>query len=615
MNKANDLFLLMLNLSQMERRDEIKRIFIEALNSLYDDMSFLYMNIIEETSGMSIPITTGKIDFGYVLITGDFERCPATDKSDIRNAIRMLGVILENKLQSELLASRNIKLEEKIEENMFILSGVIQAVPMFMYIYDMNTEKIVFSNIEVSKVLGFNKEHFSQTIDNYFNLLYPGDKERIIEHFNKMKTIDVGVVEEFEYRIIDNNGDYHWLLSYDTILKKDVTGASNRILCCSIDITKRKEIEEQRDMHFNNAIDMISIAGFDGHFYQLNPAWERELGYDLEYLIERPFMAFVHPDDKEETINQFAKLQEGDQIIQFRNRYLCRNGRYKWLSWNSYSVPDKKVIFSIARNITELMYVEKEKESLLKDLEYKNKELESIVYASSHDLRTPLVNIQGFSREMMYELGEIKKIITDSGMEAEYKDAVAKIYDSEISVYDTYISRSIEKMNNLLNGLLKLSRLGREELLIEYVSMNELLRDVIKVIQHKIDDANAQVTVESLPDCIGDPLKINQVFTNLIDNAIKYRSPDRQCEIIISGKSTINDVTYYVEDNGVGIKPEHHELIFKIFHRLNPGDTVSGEGLGLAIIKRIIDKHYGSIEVESKPGKYSRFIITLPVVK
>jgi len=174
-----------------------------------------------------------------------------------------------------------------------------------------------------------------------------------------------------------------------------------------------------------------------------------------------------------------------------------------------------------------------------------------------------------------------------------------------------YIENSITKMDTLLQGLLKLSRSGRIPLKLERIDMNALVGKVISDFEFRIKTNQVIVQISELPECKSDNALVNQVFSNLVDNALKYHSPEREGKLLISGYSENKRSFYCVEDNGIGIAKEHFEKVFEIFYRLNPKST-SGEGLGLSIVQKIIGRLNGEIRVESHPGVGSKFFITLP---
>jgi light-regulated signal transduction histidine kinase (bacteriophytochrome) len=175
-----------------------------------------------------------------------------------------------------------------------------------------------------------------------------------------------------------------------------------------------------------------------------------------------------------------------------------------------------------------------------------------------------------------------------------------------------YITSSAARMDMLIAGLLKLSRLGRVRLNLQPVDMNPLMQKIIDSMQYQLQEAGAQVHVDPLPMCTADPDQLMQVFGNLLDNAVKYRDPARVSVITISGYAVEQTSAYCVADNGPGIAPRHQKNIFEVFHRLEPEGPVPGEGLGLSIVRRIVDRHGGQVWVESATGEGSKFFVSLP---
>ncbi|MDH4027968.1 MAG: HAMP domain-containing histidine kinase, partial [Nitrospirota bacterium] len=260
-------------------------------------------------------------------------------------------------------------------------------------------------------------------------------------------------------------------------------------------------------------------------------------------------------------------------------------------------------IVSVTRDITERMKAEEKLRSI-------NREMEQIIQVTSHDLRTPLAVVNGYSREMERFIEKLSPVLEKDGIDPSLKKALNTV-QSDIRDTLKYIQSNTRKMDSLLYGLLKLSRSGRVELNIEELDMNNLMAEVLSAFGPQIKETRAALDISELPSCRGDEAQINQVFSNLIGNALKYPDPARPCCIRISGLKQAGRSVYCVEDNGIGIAPEHHEKIFEIFHqvRRSPG---SGEGLGLTMVQKILERHNGSIWLESEPGKGSRFFVSLP---
>jgi signal transduction histidine kinase len=269
-------------------------------------------------------------------------------------------------------------------------------------------------------------------------------------------------------------------------------------------------------------------------------------------------------------------------------------------------------MFTMVRDLTERKWAEAERERLMTELARKNKELEQLVYMTSHDLRSPLVNIQGFSKELHAALQKITTALQDKGVPGHVKTEVASLLEQDMPEALHYILTSITKMEALLAGLLKLSRLGQAAMTITELDMNTLIADVRDAFEFQFQETGVQIEVSTLPCCQGDAAQINQVFSNLVDNALKYLDPTRAPGMIkIWGYTADAQAIYCVEDNGIGIAPAHQQKIFEIFHRLHPTKT-PGEGLGLAIVQKILERQGGKIWVESEPGKGSKFYVSLP---
>ncbi|AQT67123.1 Phytochrome-like protein cph1 [Anaerohalosphaera lusitana] len=247
----------------------------------------------------------------------------------------------------------------------------------------------------------------------------------------------------------------------------------------------------------------------------------------------------------------------------------------------------------------------------LDELRSKNAELESILYVTSHDLKSPLVNLKGFGEELKDNCERYHEILEELQLEGEQAEEAAQLRENvELSLH--YIDASVQKIDMLLNGLLRLSRLGKVELVWQQIEPKDIVNDILESMRYQLREAGAQIHVEDLPSCWGDAEQVNHVFSNLIDNALKYCHPERKAEIEIAGENCGAECLYRVSDNGVGISEKNRERVFEIFHRLIPDHASRGEGLGLSIVKRIMQRHGGKVWVESEEGAGSTFYLTFP---
>lgn len=227
-----------------------------------------------------------------------------------------------------------------------------------------------------------------------------------------------------------------------------------------------------------------------------------------------------------------------------------------------------------------------------KQLQTKNQELESFVYTASHDLRSPLVSLHGLMAMFTKSMGP-------------------KI-DERGQRYLTRLEANVSQMEELIDGLLELARVGRSEVKNDELDMNRLIHDLVEQLRPQLERNLVTITVNPLPSLNGPAIQIKQVFGNLMSNAVKYMGDSEERRVEVGGHRDDNGTCFYVQDSGIGIDPAYHDKVFVIFQRLKELDDVKGTGVGLAIVKKIIDNLEGSIVLESQKGKGSRFTITLP---
>ncbi|MCE5185306.1 MAG: PAS domain S-box protein [Planctomycetaceae bacterium] len=248
---------------------------------------------------------------------------------------------------------------------------------------------------------------------------------------------------------------------------------------------------------------------------------------------------------------------------------------------------------------------------LKEQLENKNKELESIIGVVSHDLRSPLVSISGFTHEIRLSTENAQKIMPVISAGNEEVARLRRIVEEEIPEFIDYIQSSTSRMDMLVRSLVKVARAGMAEIRLERVNMNELVAEATAAMGFEVKESGTELIIEDLPECFADKNQTSQIIANLVDNAVKYLDPDRPGRIRIYGYTQERHSAYCVEDNGTGIAQEHLNKIFDLFSRLG-GTKAKGEGIGLAMVKRLVERNNGSIRVESEVGKGTTFCVLLP---
>ncbi|HEY6852795.1 MAG TPA: HAMP domain-containing sensor histidine kinase, partial [Gemmatimonadales bacterium] len=230
------------------------------------------------------------------------------------------------------------------------------------------------------------------------------------------------------------------------------------------------------------------------------------------------------------------------------------------------------------------------------ELQERNEELEAFAYSISHDLRAPLRAMGGFSQALLEDYGE-------------RLDATGRQYAERVVA-------GANTMDQLIRDLLAYSRITRSELRLTNVDLHRAIQSATEQVANDVAARHAHVVVdEPLPPVVGHDTTLAQVLTNLLGNAIKFVAPDRTPEVRVRAEQRNGRVRVWVEDNGIGIAPEHHERIFRVFERLNPADEFPGTGIGLAIVRKGVERMGGRVGVESQPGQGSRFWIELSQVE
>jgi len=354
-----------------------------------------------------------------------------------------------------------------------------------------------------------------------------------------------------------------------------------------------RRAEENLRRFFTISLEMLCIAGFDGFFKLLNPAWERVLGHPIRELYSRPFIDFVHPDDVQATVAEAQRLAEGTETIRFENRYRCADGSYRWLLWNAVGLPETGAIYAAATDITE----RKRSEDLLQDrnaaLESANRELESFSYSVSHDLRAPLRAVDGYAR------------ILD--------EDYAGVLDSEGRRLLDVVRSEARRMGVLIDDLLAFSRLGRQSLAPVDLDLRAMANEIVDELRRDKADREIDFVADDLPPAHADRATMRHVLVNLLSNAVKYAKPSEKILIEFGGSSDGDHNVYWIRDRGIGFDPRYAQKIFGVFQRLHTDAEFEGSGVGLAIVQRIMQRHGGRVWAESELGKGAAFFFTLPV--
>jgi len=367
------------------------------------------------------------------------------------------------------------------------------------------------------------------------------------------------------------------------------------------DITLRKqaeealaESEERYRSLVENSIDAVLLTAPDGSILAANPEACRIYGMTEEELIQGGRNAIIDPADPQLALALEERQRTGRFKGELRQRRKDGTVFPGEVSTALFTDPSGAVLTTmIVRDVTERKEAEAALHGYAERLRTSNEELQRFAYVASHDLQEPLRSIVSFSQLL----------------ERRYRGKL----DTDADEYIDFIVEGGNRMQALIRDLLQLSRIETQAQPPVPIGAGAVVADAVSTLEPLICETGAMVTVGPMPTVMADPGQLEQVFVNLIGNAIKYRRNDVPPAIQISGWRVGPMVEIAVKDNGIGIEPEYFDRIFEMFQRLHTHDEYGGTGIGLAVVKKIVERHGGTVRVESTPGEGSTFFFTLPV--
>lgn len=342
---------------------------------------------------------------------------------------------------------------------------------------------------------------------------------------------------------------------------------------------------------FNDTLDLMCIAGFDGFFKRVNPSVANLLGYSEEELYSQPIKYFIHPLDKESTWAYRKNLISGKGFKNHENRYLTKEGETVWLSWTSIPEESSSVVYAIAKNITQTKQREIERNELITDLTRINKELKNISYTTSHDLRTPVNNLMA-----VFSLLD-----------------TSKIQDEETIEFINILKSATDGLKNTLNEYVDvLNGKNSAHANISNINLEQVIREVLHSIQSLIKETNTEVNLE-IPENLIIPFNkgnLKSVVLNLLTNSIKYAHVDRSPIINIQVTQGKDRANIRFSDNGIGFDCEENaDKIFELNQKFHTHDD--SKGVGLYLVHNHIKTMGGDISVKSTINEGTIFTITL----
>lgn len=512
--------------------------------------------------------------------------------------------------------------KQLIEENEEKLNLIIDGSELGVFDVNLKSGAIIASS-RCHVILGYSEKRDVSQEDIIANI-HPDDLESgktVLED-----AFTSGILEH-QLRVMWEDGSVHWVNVKGKVFF-DEKNQRERLLGTVRDITEETTFQQkllEREEKFRLLADsmpqQIWTADPEGNLNYFNQTVLDYSGFSLNQLTKNGWIEMVHPEDRAENIEEWTKAIRSGNDFLLEHRFRKRNGEYRWqLSraipqkdkdgvikmWvgSSTDIQEQKMFTNELENMVQQRTTELQQKNI--DLENMNKELQSFVYISSHDLQEPLRKIQTFSSRIL---------------ENDYA-----ILSETAKKHFTRMQKSASRMQSLIQDLIAYSRTNVQDKNYETVDLNEVIEDVQETLSEELEENDVTFNLINICEIQIIPVQFTQVIHNLISNSIKFAKADQpirieiDCNVLEGNKTGIKELTsnkHYCHirysDNGIGFETQYNEKIFEVFQRLHSKDDYTGTGIGLAIVKRIIDNHDGVILANGTLNEGAVFDIYIPV--
>lgn len=443
-------------------------------------------------------------------------------------------------------------------------------------------------------------------------ITHPDDREQTVQGALALLS-DEGRHYQTDKRYLRKDGSIMWGHLTASLVRSEHNDPLYIVaLIENIDARKRAEeamaaSESKYRGVFENARVGMARVGPDGQWLDVNNQICAELGYSREELLRLTFQDVTHPDDLEEDMRQAERLLRGEiDHHEMDKRYVRKDGSEFWAHLTASSVRDAngavEYFVSVMENITARKQAEEALQEMTRTLESRieertsellalNQELDSFNYTVSHDLRAPLRGIDGFSQALLEEYG--------GRLDGSGREYIAKV------------SAAVTRMSELIDALLMLSRLTRE-FEAHPVDLSEIAREIASGLQRESPERQAEFVIEGGLTVCGDERLLRTMMRNLLENAWKMTRNSVPARVEVGASVGEGENAFFVRDNGAGFDPQYADRLFRPFQRLHSTKEFEGQGIGLATVKRVIQRHGGQVWAEATVGEGATFYFTLP---
>jgi PAS domain S-box-containing protein len=473
-------------------------------------------------------------------------------------------------------------------------------------------------------VTGYTSADYANDPYLWLRMVHEEDRAAVLQQ--AAQVLEGQNVAPLEHRIWHKDGTLRWVKN-TPVPHFDGSGKLVSYDGLITNITDRKRMEEERDRFFTLSLDMLCIAGFDGYYKHLNPAWESTLGYAKAELMAEPYLSFVHPEDRDATLAYNRSLIHGERVLAFENRYRCKDGSYKWLLWSACPFPEQQLIYATARDITERKRSEAELKRANTELARSEEALRKALtdLQKSHE-ELKAAQLQLIQAEKMESVGtlaagvahEVKNPLQTILMGLEYLASQTSNADPTGMRVLADMREAINRADSIVRGLLGFS--AAQQLDLKEEDINSVVENALWLVSYELNRRPIAVVRQlgtNLPSVRLDRQKISQALINLFLNAV-YAMPTGGTLLVRTFSRELTELSGHfldrsgttfqvggrvvvveIEDSGTGIPEDKLVRIFDPFFTTKP--VGEGTGLGLTVVQRIVELHHAMISIRNRP--------------
>jgi PAS domain S-box-containing protein len=499
--------------------------------------------------------------------------------------------------------SERIRIEESLRHSERNYREIFNATSDAIFIHDAQTGAILDVNSRALEMYGYSYDQILQLTISDLSANEP-PYTQAEANITIANAVAVGP-QLFEWRGRRQNGELFWV---EVALRSSEISGHGRVLAVVRDITGRKQSEEdlrlseeRLDKIFRASADAISLSTLaDGRVIDINNAHTRIFGFTRKEIIGQTVFTlnvYVDPADR---AKMRAILEERGEVHNLELKVRRKSGEIfdGLFSAEVINIRGELCIVGTMRDITEQKQAAAALQSYARELERSNRELNNFAYVASHDLQEPLRKIQTFSNRLLES----------------YQDGL----DERGQDYIRRMDNAAARMQSLIHDLLVYARTGANGTDMTSIFLTQVVQEVLADLEDRLVETGGQVIVGDLPSIEADPIQMRQLFQNLIGNGLKFHRPDIPPIVRIDGRipstsAPVPSLELTVTDNGIGFDEKYLPRLFTMFQRLHGREQYEGTGVGLAICRRIVEQHHGTITAHSQPGEGATFVVTLPI--